>query len=764
MGERRGTGSRGQGTAGETRGPRVLRRAIVRIVLAALAIVVSAAAPLRADDGYGLWLRYPRVDDAARMAEYRASITRLVLPGESPTLRAARDELRRGLRGMLGMEIPISPSVSASGALLVGTPASSRRIAALGLGEELRRVGDEGFVIRAASVGGRRTIVIAANRDVGVLYGAFHLLRHLQTHRPLADLSIVQSPRIGRRVLNHWDNLDRSVERGYAGRSLWEWDALPDSLSARYVDYARANASIGINGTVLTNVNANARVLTAPYLHKVRALAGVFRPYGIRVYLTARFSAPMEIGGLETADPLDPAVRAWWKAKADEIYRTIPDFGGFLVKANSEGQPGPQDYQRTHADGANMLAEAVAPHGGIVMWRAFVYSAETPTDRVRQAHDEFHPLDGRFQGNVLVQVKNGPLDFQPREPFHPLFGAMPRTPLMLELQITQEYLGHASDLVYLAPLFEEVLDADTHARGAGSTVAKVIDGSLEGHRLTAIAGVANTGTDRNWTGHPFGQANWYAFGRLAWDPDAASAEIAEEWLRMTFTHDPSFVALVKAMMMRSRETAVEYMTPLGLHHIMARDHHYGPGPWVEGGGRADWTSVYYHRADTLGVGFDRTAAGSSAVAQYAAPVAARWGSRQTVPDSLLLWFHRVGWTERMRSGRTLWDELVHRYDAGVDSVRGMRRTWDGVRGTIDPERHADVAARLATQEKVARWWRDAALLYFQQFSRQPFPPGAEPPAHSLEFYRRRVGPEVPEFGEATHAIARPGFSGPSRPR
>jgi alpha-glucuronidase len=718
---------------------------VLRVLIFAVAILLAAAAPLRADDGYELWLRYPRVSDAARLAEYRASITRLVVPGESPTLRAARDELRRGLRGMLGMEIPISPSAAVDNVIVAGTPASSPLIASLGLADELRRAGDEGFVIRQTTVRGRRATVIAANRDVGVLYGAFHLLRHLQTHRPLAGLRVTSAPRIQRRVLNHWDNLDRSVERGYAGESLWEWDALSDSLTRRYTDYARANASVGINGTVLTNVNANARVLTAPYLRKVAALAGVFRPYGIRVYLTARFSAPMEIGGLRTADPLDPAVRAWWKAKADEIYRAIPDFGGFLVKANSEGQPGPQDYGRSHADGANMLAEAVAPHGGIVMWRAFVYSAETPTDRIRQAYDEFHPLDGRFRENVLVQVKNGPLDFQPREPFHPLFGAMPRTPLMLELQITQEYLGHASDLVYLAPLFEEVLDADTHRRGAGSTVAKVIDGSLEGHRLTAIAGVANTGTDRSWTGHPFGQANWYAYGRLAWDPDLSSESIADEWLRMTFTHDPSFVAPVKAMMMRSRETAVEYMTPLGLHHIMARNHHYGPGPWVEGGGRADWTSVYYHRADTLGVGFDRTAGGSDAVAQYAAPVRDRWASRATVPDSLLLWFHRVGWTERMRSGRTLWDELVHRYDAGVDSVRAMRRTWDGARGKIDAERHADVAARLRTQEKVARWWRDAVLLYFQRFSRQPFPPGTEPPAHPLEFYQRRIGPEVPDF-------------------
>ncbi|HEU0053059.1 MAG TPA: alpha-glucuronidase family glycosyl hydrolase, partial [Longimicrobium sp.] len=438
--------------------PRFLR------LLAVAAALVAAAAPARAEDGYDLWLRYPRVADAARLAEYRAAFARLVLPATSPTLAAARDELRRGLGGMLGRELPVSATL-VDGAIVAGTPSSSPLIASLRLGDELRGVGDEGFVVRQATIGGRRVTAIAANRDVGVLYGAFHLLRAVQMGKPVRDLSAVSSPRIALRILDHWDNLDRSVERGYAGRSLWEWDALPDSISRRYTDYARENASIGINGAVLTNVNANARVLTAPYLRKVAAIADVLRPYGIRVYLTARFNAPMEIGGLPTADPLDPAVRAWWKAKADEIWRVIPDFGGFLVKANSEGQPGPQDYRRTHADGANMLAEAVAPHGGIVMWRAFVYSAETPVDRIRQAYDEFHPLDGRFAPNVLVQVKNGPLDFQPREPFSPLFGAMPRTPLALELQITKEYLGADTHLAYLGPLFEEVLKADTEAEG-----------------------------------------------------------------------------------------------------------------------------------------------------------------------------------------------------------------------------------------------------------------------------------------------------------
>jgi len=719
----------------------MMRRAILGVAL--LAGMGAAAAPLRAEDGYELWLRYTRVSDAARLAEYRAALPQLVMDARSPTLRAARDELLRGLRGLLGAEVPLVRQAPRGPFLVAGT-ASSPVIASLGLDEALRPLGEEGYLLRSVEVEGRRIVVVAANRDIGVLYGAFHLLRLLQTHRSLQGLNVTEVPRVQRRVLNHWDNLDRSVERGYAGRSLWEWDALPDSLSSRYTDYARANASIGINGTVLTNVNANAQVLTPAYLEKVSALAGVFRPWGIRVYLTARFSAPIEIGGLATADPLDPAVRAWWKAKADEIYRVIPDFGGFLVKANSEGQPGPQDYGRSHADGANLLAEAVAPHGGIVMWRAFVYSPDVPTDRVKQAYDEFHPLDGEFLPNVLVQVKNGPLDFQPREPFHPLFGAMPRTPLMLELQVTQEYLGQASDLVFLAPMWEEVLDADTHARGEGSTVARVVDGSLEGHRVTGVAGVANTGTNRDWTGHPFHQANWYAYGRLAWDPGVSSEAIADEWIRMSFTADPAFVDPVRRMMLASREVAVNYMTPLGLHHIMARDHHYGPGPWVTGG-RPDWTSVYYHRADTLGIGFDRTPSGSDGVSQYFPPVRDRFASRATVGDSLLLWFHRVGWEERVESGRTLWEELVHRYGAGVDSVRAMRRTWAALEGRIDAERHREVSERLEAQERVARWWRDACLLYFQQFSRRPIPPGYEQPARPLDFYRAHTSDEIPHF-------------------
>jgi alpha-glucuronidase len=447
--------------------------------------LLCAHSALHAEDGYELWLRYRLVANPARLSQYRTALTHIVFPGESPTLVAARNELKRGLQGLLGVNVPVRANPGGDGSLIAGTPQSSSAIAALGLAAGLNRLGDEGYLIRRMTVNGRRAIVLAAKNEIGVLYGAFAFLRLLQTQASLETLNIASTPRIQLRLLNHWDNLDRTVERGYAGFSLWDWQKLPDYNSPRYVDYARANASIGINGTVLTNVNANAVVLTPEFLAKVAALANIFRPYGIKVFLTARFSAPIEIGGLKTADPLDPGVREWWKKKVDEIYALIPDFGGFLVKANSEGQPGPQDYKRSHAEGANLLADAVAPHGGVVMWRAFVYSNEQPVDRIRQAYDEFKPLDGAFRANVLVQVKNGALDFQPREPFHPLFGAMPKTPLMMEFQITKEYLGFTTHLVYLGTLFKEVLESDTYARGAGSTVAKVIDGTLQGRPVPA---------------------------------------------------------------------------------------------------------------------------------------------------------------------------------------------------------------------------------------------------------------------------------------
>ncbi|MFN2596232.1 MAG: alpha-glucuronidase, partial [Pyrinomonadaceae bacterium] len=579
--------------------------------------------------------------------------------------------------------------------------------------------------------------VIASVGETGALYGAFHFLRLLQTLQPVANLDVSQKPRLQIRVLNHWDNLDGTIERGYAGRSLWDWQALPGKVDPRLRDYARADASVGINGSVLNNVNADSKSLSAEYLRKAAAIADTFRPYGVRVYLSARFSSPIELGGLKTADPLDPEVKEWWKKKADEIYKLIPDFGGFLVKANSEGQPGPRTYGRDHVDGANMLAAAVAPHKGVVIWRAFVYDAKPGYDRAAAAYDQLQPFDGRFAPNVLLQVKNGPVDFQPREPFHPLFGAMPKTQVMLEVQITQEYLGQSNNLVFLAPMWREVLDSDTYAEGRGSTVSRVIDGSLFGQTLTGMAGVANTGSDRNWTGHHFGQSNWYAFGRLAWNPDSSSRQIADEWAEMTFTHERAALKTIERVMLESREAAVDYMTPLGLHHLMWGGHHYGPAPWENKFERADWNPVTYHRADAVGIGYDRTETGSNSVSQYHPPVRARFADLRTCPEKFLLWFHHVPWDWRARSGRTLWDELALHYQRGVEWVRGARKSWDSLAGVIDPERHAEVAKKLAIQERDAAWWRDSCLLYFQTFSKRPLPPGVEKPQHTLEEYKAK---------------------------
>lgn len=696
-----------------------------------------------AEDGYRLWLRYVPVNDAARLRQYTNSIQGFYLNANSPALSAAAKELNEGLNGLLQKNFS-AQKTWASNFVVAGT-AADKNIASL-LPSVLASAGKEGFIIRTIQTNGKRLILIAANTDAGVLYGCFHFLRLLQTSQSIEALNIFSKPAVGLRLLDHWDNLNRTVERGYAGLSIWNWHTLPGYIDQRYIDYARANASIGINGTVLTNVNANALILTSDYLIKVAAIAGVLRPYGIKVYLTARFSAPVEIGGLKTADPLDAGVKQWWQQKAKEIYQYIPDFGGFLVKANSEGQPGPQNYGRTHADGANMLADAVAPFGGIVMWRAFVYSNETPDDRFKQAYSEFQPLDGRFRDNVLVQVKNGPIDFQPREPFHPLFGAMPQTPLMMEFQLTQEYLGQGTHLIYEAPLFRECLDADTYRHGKGTTVAGIIDGSSEKHALTGMAGVSNIGNERNWTAHPFAQANWYAFGRLAWDHTLSSSDIAGEWIRQTFGNDPVLVAQTKEIMLASREAMVNYMTPLGLHHIMGYGSHYGPAPWYNKALRADWNPVYFHRADSIGVGFDRTATGSNALAQYAPELQKFYGDRATCPDEYLLWFHHVGWTEKLRSGKTLWSELVDHYYRGVDSVRAMQKKWKSLAGHIDEERYHQVSMLLDIQEKEAVWWRNACVLYFQTFSHLPIPPAYEQPDHGLDYYEALKFPYAPGNG------------------
>jgi len=692
-------------------------------LLALLLLLFSFA---QAEDGYRLWLRYDELKNKSLRNSYESRLASISLPGNSPTLQVARKELQMALSGLFGKTVRIPESRNLQAVLQIEK--SSARVSE----RELASLGEEGFLIRSSS--SNTPLLITANSEVGLLYGVFHFIRLLQTEQSIEKLNIKEVPRLALRMLNHWDNLDRTVERGYAGFSIWNWHTLPTYIDQRYIDYARANASIGINAVSLTNVNANATILTQPYLQKVKALADLFRAYGIKVYLTARFSAPVEIGKLKTADPLDLVVQQWWKDKAREIYGIIPDFGGFLVKANSEGQPGPQDYKRTHADGANMLADAVAPYKGNVIWRAFVYSAEVPDDRHKQAYSEFLPLHGKFRSNVFVQVKNGAIDFMPREPFHPLFGALPQTPVMMEFQITQEYLGQGTHLVYLAPLFKECLESDTYQKGKGTTVASTLSG---------MAGVSNIGTDINWTGHLFGQANWYALGRLAWNHELSSEGIAKEWIRMSFSTDPSLVADLTQMMLASREILVNYMNPIGLHHIMATGHHYGPGPWVANLNRPEWNPTYYHRADSIGIGFNRTATGSNALSQYHPDAAKKWSDPATCPDKDLLWFHHLPWNYNMKSGRTLWNELCYRYNLGVDSVSWMQMVWNRQQPKLDEQRFEQVKMLLNIQHQEAKWWRDACLLYFQNISRLPIPTTYEQPAKSLDYYKSLRFPYAP---------------------
>ena len=551
---------------------------------------------------------------------------------------------------------------------------------------------------------------VTAKNEIGLLYGAYALLRGEQGY---------SAPYFNLRILNHWDNLDGSIERGYAGRSIF-WDlenGQPKAVNTPLIEeYASANASIGINGTVLNNVNASPKMLSAIYINKVKEYADILRPYGIKVYLSVNFASPMSVpmkginNGkvLKTADPLNPTVKAWWKAKAKEIYQLIPDFGGFLVKANSEGQPGPFDYNRTHADGANMLAEAVAPYKGIIMWRSFVYGAKHKgEDRVKQAVSEFKELDGKFRSNVILQSKNGPLDFQPREPYAPIFDNIRRTKQMAELQITQEYLGHSRHLVYLAPMWREFF------------------GFVAPERLVGIAGVANIGLDKNWCGHHFAQANWYAFGRLAWNPMLTSESIAKEWLTQTFKTQndnlsplTSHLSPLLSMMLRSRETCVDYMMPIGLHHIFAFDHHYGPEP----NGfipqyPIEWCPVYYHKADSLGIGFDRTHTGSDATAQYREPYCSMYDDINTCPERYLLWFHHVPWSYRMKSGRTVYEEMQFHYNRGVEEVEDFVRIWQEVKPIIDEQRWQEVDTRMQHQLENAREWRKVCLDYFGSFSK-----------------------------------------------
>lgn len=688
-----------------------------------LMLTVAASSSLLAEDGYELWMRYRLMS-----SDKQTPISQIVCPfPDAAKLKVAHAELKNGLEAMNGRIIPVVSKLTKNDAILIGTPLTNEWIGGLNL--DLRPFEDDAFVYVPATVNGKRVHVIAGSDQQGVAYGAFWFLRQLQSGKPLPKSRYYSAPRYKLRLLNHWDNLNRSVERGYAGQSIWDWHKLPDYVDPRIIDYARANASIGINGAVLTNVNSNAMVLRADYIQKTKAIADTLRPYGIKVYLTGRFSAPMELGKLKTADPLDTEVQQWWKDKISEIYREIPDFGGFVVKANSEGQPGPQNYGRTHAEGANMIADALAPHGGILMWRAFVYDDKTPIDRAAQGYKEFKPLDGKFRSNVIVQVKNGPIDFQPREPFSPLFGALDKTPALMEVQVTKEYLGFATHLAYLGTMWQEALASPTRLRGK----EKVLD------TLTGVAGVSNIGSDRNWCGSHFDQANWYALGRLAWDPTLGAAKVADEWARLTFG---SVVAKpVVSMMMRSREAVVDYTGPLGLTHLIATGHHYGPGPWVDNLGRADWNPVYFHRGMKDGIGFDRVAAGT--IKQYALGWQEIWGKPQTTPENLLLWFHHVPWSYRLSSGKTVWEEMVARYTHGVSEVASLRAEWAKLKGKIDTARHVQVSEFLKIQEKEAKWWRDASIAYWQSLNGLPLPKGFDAPEHSLEYYKSISHPYAP---------------------
>ena len=673
------------------------------------------------EDGYKLWLRYAPPGDVAK--NYRKVVRQIRVDGSSATGAIIREELRAATAAMLGQAVPQNERGVQDGTVIVGTPSSSLLIRGLNWAAELQALGDEGFVIRSAHIEDHPVTVIAAMADIGALYGAFHFLRLMQTGQAIERLDLTERPALQLRLMNHWDNPDGTIERGYAGRSLWQWHELPGKLSSRYADYARACASIGINGAVINNVNADPHILEAENLRKVAALAEIWRPYGVRMYLSANFAAPVRVGGLTTADPLDQGVANWWKAKADEIYTLIPDFGGWLIKANSEGQPGPKTYGRTHAEGANALADALAPHQGKVIWRAFVYDEDVDPDRAKRAYLEFKPLDGQFHSNVALQVKNGAIDFQPREPFHPLFGAMQQTSVIAEIQATQEYFGQAKHLVYLGTLWREFLDADTYAQGRDSTVAKVLTGEIQPSRLTGMVSVTNPGLDTNWCGHHFSQSNWYAFGRLAWNPNFSAEKIADEWTRMTFTDDDKAVAIIVDLMMSSREAFVNYTMPLGLHHLIGGDH-YAPQPWNDRAPRADWTATYYHKASEAGVGFDRTKHGDRAVEQYFPPVCELFDDLRRCPEKYLLWFHRCAWDYRMKSGKTLWAELCAKYQAGAEQAAAMQKTWQSLAGRIDLRRHREVADRLAIQVADAAQWRDQILGYFGRFSKRPLPRAA----------------------------------------
>jgi alpha-glucuronidase len=673
-----------------------------------------------ADDGYRLWLKYDRVQNETLKKNYSQKLSTIHINYADETSKVTLLEIEKAATGLLG----IKPQV-------VQIFTQAKLVLKLG---KIENLNPEAFEIKTL----KKQIIISGNTSKGILYGVFELIRSMQTSESLEKLKMSSGPKIQLRMLNHWDNNNGTIERGYAGMSLWKWYELPERMDTRYIEYARANASIGINGTVLNNVNASARFITSEYLGKVKALADVFRPYGIKVFLSVNFASPKILGGLKTADPLDPEVSQWWKDKVVEVYKLIPDFGGFVVKANSEGEPGPMDFGRTHKDGANMIAEALAPYNGLLIWRAFVYNFDPMGDRFAAAYNEFKKFDGEFLPNIIIQVKNGPIDFQVREPISPLFGAMEKTPVSIEFQLTQEYLGWATHWVYEGPMFEEVLQTDTYAKGKGSTVAKIIEGEVFKYPITSIIGVANTGSDRNWTGHPMAQANWYTLGRLAWNPEMTSAKIAEDWVKMTFRTDVKSTETIKKIMLESREIYANYTNPLGVHHVMGESHHFGPEPWVEKAPRPDWTALYYHRADAVGIGFDRTEKGSNSLSQYHAGLKDLYSDIDKIQPAFLLWFHHAPWNKTLSTGRTVWDEMVSRYYEGAKAVELMQADWASLKGKIDRETFENVEARLKTQRKEALWWRDASVLYFQTFSKMPIAAPYEKPLRSFEELKKLV--------------------------
>ncbi|OON78013.1 alpha-glucuronidase family glycosyl hydrolase [Streptomyces tsukubensis] len=695
----------------------VLTAAALGATLGPLALAAPAsagelsAAGLSAEDGYELWLRYRRVEDPSHLARYRAALGRLVRQGGGVLQRSAADELAAGLTALLGTGVSAQRTAPSGAALVIGTPDSSDLIRTLVPAADLTSLGDEGYVIRRVVKRGRNWTVVAAHTDRGVLYGAFHLLRLVQTRQPLERADIVESPAAPLRVADHWDNEDGSIERGYAGRSFFHWDRLPH-LEERYTDYARVLASLGINGAVINNVNTSADYLGAPFVEKLAALAGVLRRYGVALYVTANFAAPIDLGGLGTADPFDADVRDWWEKKAAEIYGKIEDFGGFLVKANSEGRPGPLDYGRTHADGANLLARALKPYGGIVMWRAFVHDTDAKWDR--QGYLDFVPLDGKFEDNAVLQIKNGPIDFQVREPAHPLFGSLPHTNSMIELQVTQEYTGHTTHLCYLVPQWKECLDFDTHKAGAGSTVKRVVSGRVHPYTHYGFAGVMNFGDATNWTGSHLAAANTHGYGRLSWNPDLSAEDLVDEWTRMTFGNDPKVVKTVSALLLGSWHTYEEYTSPLGTGYLThppdgSVTGHLDPSPT---------TTTQFHKSDTQGIGYDRTAAtGDGYTALYASPVRELYESLDDCPEELLLFLHHVPYTHRLDNGSTVIQHIYDTHFAGAARVRGMRAEWDALRGRVDRRRLAEVHERFGDQMVAADQWRDTLSAYWFGLSR-----------------------------------------------